>query len=577
MGFLVSPQQLRWYVYGYNADEVDIGLPPVDRPDDGKIQWIATKNEFKRSPELVSLPCTITGAIHFRPNCQDPLSAARGLQKRLVHQRPKIDEAVLQEFKQFVNEWLEKNITPLQPHEVPSFEEWLAEINQPEWRKKEYRAAWQKYLEGDCDLKKLSKKKCFVKAEFYNEPKIQRIIHSPDDLEKVLHGRYSSAMEKKLFERPEFIKKIPKREWPEYIQSIVGIEGFEKFNADYSSFEASFKPKIQRAAELAFARRCLANFLHDLGALDICETDRRRLLESKFFCAWIMGRRSSGQMETSLFNGFSNIMFNLFILHKRCGATQVSCVVEGDDGLFAHNGRQPVPEDYLPLNLMIKIIHVEHWWQASFCGVVTHPDVMAPLTDPWKVVCTASWAARDYTRSRDATLAQLAQVKGLSYLAQYPGCPVIQSIALWMLRTTGFERSKLDTLMKWYNSQRGVTWWEKRTAAEISKSRLYAETVMPQSRDLIAKTYGMSVETQLMLEERFDFDETGCVEVGDLAPAQFVEQYDRYVIACDRLSPELDYLWYSPERLYPENLAPALREDFLSLSLKESYKIKSPY
>jgi len=450
---------------------------------------------------------------------------------------------------------------PLSAADIPTFEAWLEKVNHPEWRKKEYRAAYAKWTNGEVDKKKLKTKKCFGKREFYDKYKYHRCIHSPTDYEKVVHGRYAQAIESQLFKRPEFIKKIPRAEWPQYIQNRVGLPGLRVYGSDYTSFEANFVPEIQQACELQLVSYMLQEVLHEEGPQDILEGDGEKRLESKLFIARILGRRSSGQMETSLFNGFSNEMFNLFTLSE-IGATIVHCVVEGDDGLFAHNApRDPTSSDFLRLGLTIKIEPVLEWNKASFCGVVADRDVLASIVNPWRVVCTASWAGETYLRANKETLKKLAQIKGLSYLAQYPGCPVVQSIAYWMLRTSGFERERLEELLQWYQEQVGVSWWEKQVIREIRKSALTGAPVMDQSRLIMEEVFHVPRAIQARLEALFEADESGCVDLDpSLVPEMYRKNWEAYVRMRDRMERDLNVPYHVPEAKYPAQLGVFKRE-----------------
>jgi len=566
MGFTVRPADGRLYIYGYNVDEVECGGVTWNDPPEreGKVMSISTSNRLRRTPECVSLPCVVRGGIYFRPNTNDPLSATQGLRKRLVHRRPPIARAVLDEFKEFVEAWLLDNLVPLTPDDIPTFEEWLEGVNHPDWRKDEYRTAYDQWVGGEVRRSKLKTKKCFVKREFYDAPKFQRVIHSPTDYEKVIQGRFIAAVEKKLFARPEFIKKIPRADWPSYIRGVAGKAGYRIFGSDYSSFEANFVAALQDVCELALARYMFSDVIQEEGVQDILEGNKRKSLESKLFTAYIKGRRSSGQMSTSLFNGFSNLLFNLFILLRKVGATEVSAVVEGDDGLFSHNApRDPTPADYLQLGLTIKIVPVDAWYKASFCGVVTHPDVLDTLTNPWKTVLTCSWAGHAYLRARASTLVKLAQVKGLSYLAQYPGCPVVQSVALWMLRCTHFDPARLVDLLDWYSQQVGVTWWDRQIVREIRNSNLQARSVDERSRLIVEEAFGVSVETQRCLERLFDSDSSGDVALDPTqVPLGYREQWQNYVEERGRLDNDLNVFLFAPPPRYPQNLSPYRREDF---------------
>jgi hypothetical protein len=560
----------RAYLYGYAVDEVDLGgVTWDDAGRTGQVTSIATSNPHVRMPECVALPSRVEGAVFFRPTTNDPLSSVQGLKKRLVHRRPPVDVETLKEFQAFVEDFLTKNFTPLNVDEVDSFEDWLEQVNHPRWRKDEYQVAWDRLHDEGVSTSKIRRKKVFVKREFYNEPKFQRCIHSPSDYEKVLHGRFVSAIEKKIFAMDAFIKKKPRSEWPAFVRDMIGTPGWLKILTDYKSFEANFVPEIQESCEMQVVKFFLELLFHDPSVQDMLAQSGLKILDSTQFAAWILGRRHSGQMATSLFNGISNYLFGHFFCRKR-GATEVRCIIEGDDGIFCHNGPEnPTPEDFLQLGLTIKLEPVEEWNTASFCGVVTHPDVLDVLCDPWKAVLTASWAGHSYLRARDPTLIKLAQIKGLSYLAQYHGCPVVQSLGLWLLRTTGFERERLEDLLIWYENQVGVGWWEKQVAFQIRHSSVDAKTVMSGSRRVVAQVFKVSEETQLYLENLFDgsHEQVVCLDPA-WVPKQYVENWHRFVRYDTRLSKDLALPGTLPAPEFPENLLPYDRGTFSSPDLR---------
>jgi len=565
LGFIARPAGTRLYLYGYNSDEVDLGgVTWQDPATRGKVQKIATSNRLVRDPECVGLPVMVNGAVMFRPNSQDPLSAVQGLRKRLIHERPPIDGALFKHYKKFFKRRLQESYRPLRPEEIPTYAEWREGVNHPEWRKKEYDAAYEDIVEGRVELGVLKKKKCFVKREFYPEPKFHRAIHSPTDHEKVLEGPFAKAIENQVFARPEYIKKIPRADWPAYIRDRVAFSNFRWFTSDYSSFEASFVPLIQLSTELKLVKFMLMLMLHQRGVKQMNADYKTKLLVSKLYYAFIQGGRSSGKMTTSVFNGVSNPAFVEFVLRFLCGATEVYYVVEGDDGLYAHNGlRDPTPADFLRLGLQIKLIPVANWYEASFCGVVTHPDVLDTLCDPWKVVLTCSWAGHNYIRAKDHVLMNLAQIKGLSYLAQYPGCPVVQSVALWILRVTKFDFSRIDQLLEWFESEHATTWWDSTKVRDIRSSDLSPHPVADGSRFIVASVFGVSIDIQLELESLFDHSTTTEVYLDPTwVDPRYSKHWNGFVREAKRTSRYLNVPPCLPEARYPENLLPWRRCDF---------------
>lgn len=550
----LSPE--RDYLYGYNYDEVD--LPEFDDtdPPGGKVTRITRANRLRRNPEMVSLLSRVVGGVYFRPNTADPLSAERGLRKRLIHPRPPIDPRLLKKLKVFAQDWLKRNLVPLSFDEVPDFEDWVTEVNQPQSVKDEYREAYRQLMDGEIDLrKKLAEKKIFVKAEFYPEPKYHRCIHAPTNYEKVLHGPIASAMEKKLFALAFFIKKVPRRDWPEYISIICSGVNLNCYASDYSSFEASFVPQIQRILELAFTKYMCTNLLADQGVDDILHTDRKRVFVSKMLNAFVTGRRASGQMMTSLFNGFTNLVVNEFVCTELCGASVFRGVVEGDDGLFVHNGRPPLESDFLRLGFIIKIVNVKHFTEASFCGVVFDPNVCTTIGDPWRILMSVSWAGQDYLRSNDETLRILGVVKALSYLAGYPRCPVTTAVADWLLRTNDFDQNKLEYYLRWYTEQRATGWWLRQEAQSyygLDYEQLRLQTVPIENRMVVERVFHMPMDVQLMLEERFRTSERS-VDVSDIVPEKYRLNYLNYVRKRTRFDRELGLFFDPPPILHDED------------------------
>jgi hypothetical protein len=500
-------------------------------------------------PEVVGLLHVVRGGVLFRNCTTDPLSTVQGLKKRLVHERTPPEKGILSRLAAYVQVWLRKFLRPLRADEIKTFAVWLEGVNQPETVKDEYRKAFEAWNQGEVPGHKLNTKKCFVKNEFYDEAKYPRLIHSPTNYEKVLHGPLSNAIEAALFALPFFIKKVPRREWPSYIARMCAGDGLNSYASDYSTFEASFVPEIQQACELALVRYMLQDFLHEEGAADMAHGDKRNELISRQFLAWILGRRKSGQMTTSLFNGFTNFVVHSFVAEEENHCKYFSGVVEGDDGLFVFDGPQPTVEQFAALGFTIKLEPVQRFFEASFCGVVFHPDVGVTLGNPLRVLFSCSWAGKNYLRAGDKTLRNLGVVKGLSYLAQYPGCPVIHNIACWLLRVNGFEREKLDYYLSWYAQQRGVSWWDREISAEIAGFDIEEAIRHPiemGSRLVIEKVHRLPIAMQVIIESRLDAA-SGDVELEDLnLDPRYLLQWDRYVRVRDKFDLELRVPYHLP-------------------------------
>jgi len=111
-------------------------------------------------------------------------------------------------------------------------------------------------------------------------------------------------------------------------------------------------------------------------------------------------------------------------------------VVEGDDGLFTVDLRAPTASDFSDLGMTIKLEMYNFLSEASFCGMVFDTECFQAIADPVKMICNFSWISRQYLGSSEITKKCLLRAKALSYIYQYPFCPVIRELCLWALRMT---------------------------------------------------------------------------------------------------------------------------------------------
>ena len=92
----------------------------------------------------------------------------------------------------------------------------------------------------------------------------------------------------------------------------------------------------------------------------------------------VTGTRMSGDICTSLGNGFSNLVMNLFVASK-CGAS-IKGFVEGDDGIFSWDV-MPDETYFTRMGFNIKLECYEQPSLASFCGRVFDPQDLQQVRD----------------------------------------------------------------------------------------------------------------------------------------------------------------------------------------------------
>lgn len=485
---------------GYRTTDIGVVLPKLEEPAKGT-KFVKHSQTWRlRSITRVSAGChwrsAGTPVVRPQPDFGDASTAAEGAVKRYCSNPPQPDRELTRKLEQFVKSWLDRNMRPLLPDEVPTFEEWLSSTNYPEWRKVELRAALVR-LEETGLVNKHRKVKSFVKREAYPEYKYARCINARSDAFKVFSGPIFKAIEKQLFARDEFIKKIPVEDRPKYIMDRLNIAGRKIVATDYTSFEALFTRKMMEAVEMQLYRHMTSglrdgnewfNEIHDT-------LTGRNLCQYRDFTVSVLAKRMSGEMCTSLGNSFSNLMFMLFACEQN--GSVCTGVVEGDDGLFSIAGPVPSSAFFESMGLNIKLEEHDQIETASFCGLVFDPVDLVNVRDPRAVLADFGWVDGEYAFARSSKLRVLLRCKALSLSVQYAGCPIVGALADYGLRVTTRDdirhyvaNARLDEFVR-----------EKLQRAHrlYPKGRQYVEPPM-RTRLLVQKLYGISVDQQIFIE-----------------------------------------------------------------------------
>lgn len=437
----------------------------------------------------------VEGATMPRPSLDHQLTTACGVLKRFCKAPPRADPEFLKRFSGFVRKWVKDNMIPLSSGTDLTLETWLGETSYTEGRKNELRQLSKENL--DPWKKKYWKCKSFVKDEFYPSFKHARSINSRHDVMKLAFGPAFRAIEKQLFSRPEFIKKIPASERPAYIMELFGErDPSAKYIAtDYTAFESLFTRELMESCEFVLYDHMLSQVEGGLDKLALM----RAVMLGKNVCGFksmnveVKATRMSGEMNTSLGNGFTNLMALLFLCHEK--GSEVKCVIEGDDGLAKIMGPCPTSEDYLRLGLEVKLEVHDAIENASFCGMVFDTEDLVTISDPNRAFLTMGWSSKEYVGARDGVLMNLLRMKALSFHSIYSGCPMIGALAYYILNVT----KRCDISKVRHAGHMGVWMHERMNELVDTKSFQYKEPPM-RTRLLFAKLYGYSVERQLLIE-----------------------------------------------------------------------------
>lgn len=520
----------RTVLYGYRYTEVALDLVA---PDFMEIKPGVPSDPSVRPAMSVSLGCHVEGAALPHPDLSDTDTTIAGATKRIASALPDPDPGLLVEFEQFVKDYVSANYVPLSPDTDLTIETWLSKTHYPEWRKEELRTEWARA--SDPLDPKYRKVKGFGKDEDYEVPKHTRGIHSRDDVFKCLVGPMFKAIEEVVYKDPHFIKHVPVADRPAYIKAMLEQQGVRPFTSDYTSFEAMFREEVMNACEFVLYFH-MSQFVPEGPQFrDICvkALAGQNACSYKTFNLLVMARRMSGEMCTSLGNGFTNLMLYLF-LAKKAGATEVRGVVEGDDGLFITNGPAPTPEDFARLGASIKLAKAPSLEAASFCGLIFDPTDLVNIANPLKVVTQFGWGCARYAGSSGKKTAALLRCKALSLAHQYPGCPVIQSLAQYGLRAT--SDVKMCKVLRAAGARGGLDEWKRLRAIEAIRSGVPKPAVVPmRTRCLMEDVFGLSVTQQLRIEKYLD----GLTQLQplsidlDLFPVEWTRNWDTYVRKAD--------------------------------------------
>lgn len=374
----------------------------------------------------------VPGVAPLCMDSNDPQVVEWAFRKRVLRKVPDINMAKLKKFELFVRNFLQQRVNRVT---IMGFEEWLATTSYNDKRKEELRAANAELHGGRPDARRVRRNKCFVKSECYGSYKAARMIMSRVDLFKAWSGPIIKSIENEVYKFHYFVKHMTQDDRKVAVQNLKKI-GYRFFITDYTAYEASFKPAIIRACEGQLYRHCLnysddANFLVDVLA------GKNKLTTGIGVTSTVRGRRMSGEMCTSLGNGWTNLMLFLFFCSEN--GLQGDGLFEGDDGIAAVNGQIP-SSDYESLGFTIKMEEVSDPCKASFCGLVFGEDGTV-IREPMRFYQKFGWT-HSFIHGGDRLMDSLLHAKSLSALYETPDCPLVSEGAYYCLMKTCYTRPR---------------------------------------------------------------------------------------------------------------------------------------
>lgn len=513
--------------------------------------------EPERRIEMTGL-LPLHGSVQPHVDRGDQDTRIAGFQVRIGPSMPKIQmEDFLSRFRKFVGKFLrERRVPRLAPDTDLSVETWLENSNYPLWRKNELLKINEEYLDvferkkpksildicvhGN-KIERLTRfahfdVSSFIKDESYAEYKHARWINARSDMAKVAFGPVVQKIEKIVTDIevfPEFVKHVPTRDRATYVMDRLYVPGHTYVATDYSSFESHFSAALMSSCEFVLYEYMTADCPQASEVItafkEVCLG--MNFLSTKTESAMVEATRMSGEMSTSLGNGFTNLCLMAFLCDSM-GVAPLG-VVEGDDGLFSFPpGSAPKTEDFVSMGCKIKLQQIPMIGEASFCGLVFDETDRTVLVDPVDVMVSTGWAPNRYHACRKSKRDALLRAKALSLLYQYPACPIVSEYARYLLRRT----RSLD--VRHVIEEKGISLWERdqlRAASRAGKFWNVVEEIGEGSRLLVQKVFGILIADQYAIEQRLrEYDDRATFlsipELETYIPEVQKDCWDKYVV-----------------------------------------------
>jgi len=494
------------------------------------------KDEYAVRPAIgESLGVHFEGACLPGPCHSDPTTAIAGVLKRFGTLTPDPDPVLFKELLEFADWFVPTQFKPIASDADVSVEAWLLKCkNYTQKRKAELLDAY--YAITDRKAFRVTKVKSFIKDERYAEYKHARGINSRADPFKTLCGPYFRLIEEVFFKHPDFIKKVPVAVRPQYLFDKLCSLGMPVQCMDFKAMESHFT-KLTFELEFRFydyMTSCL------LGGREFREEVRRVLAglnvcHYKDFIVLLEAARMSGEMNTSLGNGFVNWITSKFWAFKNGKLNEHRGVFEGDDSAVVSD-YIPTVADYRSIGFQVEMNVQPTLETASFCGLIFDVDDRVNVTDPLQELITFGWTNMRYVGAKKGTKLALLRCKALSMVYQYAGCPILAALGRFGMRVTKHVciRKVKDTLSLWEKEQLD----DALDHLSVKLTDVLNVKVGMKTRLLMERVYGVRVEDQLEVERILD-------SKNDLLPLRlpflmkymhphWIDYWDKYVIKFEK-------------------------------------------
>lgn len=485
----------------------------------------------KKEDHREKIPVAVSLPVYFNlaqpvpdPGCTESL--VLGALGRFGAKTPKASAVLLQALRNFTRRTVERLYDRLEPGDA-DFETWIETTPYPAARREELKKLWNEDPFDPDRVKDSTKIKSFMKDEGYGSAyKLPRPINSRSDHFKCYCGPLFDAIGKQFFyNTPEMIKTVPVLDRPEDIMSELHDSLAPILNMDATSFEAHFIEEVMTSIEFEF---------YDYMCEAVPEYKRRmeiikevlsgeQVLQFKQFIVELIATRMSGEMNTSLGNGFTTYTLTKFLAFVKRVIARLRA--EGDDNASIWQFIETIPTDqeYNELGWIMKIERPKKINEASFCGQVFDVDDLVVVTNIVEALVKFGWTNKRYVNASENVRLQLLKSKALSLAHQYNGCPILGPLGRHIVKLTSNVRIRESII-------NNVELYKREQLRNYIKLPLPEEKkIGDATRQLVEKLYGITVEEQISFEEQIPtITLWSCVEYPFVHPRIYDEHFDRY-------------------------------------------------
>lgn len=457
------------------------------------------RERIRRSHKISGRAIATTASLNiYAPDFTHPACFERGFFKRLCpisFTRETAANKLQRIAKRLVRQW-----TPLPRLELDEAEirRWATSRRRYNNRKIErFVRLGMQALTGGVSRRKILRCKAFIKREFYDEHKEARIISSRSDYFKAIMGPYITRIEEQVYSNPHFVKGLAPVDLAKRLETIT-TSSEHLYETDYSSFEGSFNRKILAKVEWTFLHHFLRNNFYACGLAQATCFEPHHI-SSQYGQAVCAGSRMSGELWTSLCNGFMNMVLMEYIAEEN--GTKFEYVVEGDDGLICSKVRLDV-SCVAATGFKLKLVEGRSLNDISFCGLTVCDGKLMP--DMVERLRKTGWD-HDIRVCRGCSqrlLDERVKAKAISLLATSRGVPILQEMALANLKQVSRARLR----------RKHLDWWEKEMG--FFDAPILPEPVTDVAREFVAKRWGISITAQLQIERELkDAPDARCCHI----------------------------------------------------------------